>query len=132
MRKTLIALFAAAIVLAGCSTANLQTCTERAGTNERAVRDCRISAAFHQLEALNSDYEGIMIASGNARRQGFITDEQLNEVRKVGREAQKALETATDLLIAAKRANSDPRGVLFGVTVLLSDLARLAVTLGVK
>lgn len=131
MRKLATAVLTVAFVLGGC-TANLATCEQRAGTDASAVRACRLSAAFHQLEALNSDYEGVLIASGKARRLGFIDDEQLGEIRQVGREAQKALETSRDALASAKKANDDPRGLLFGATVLISDLARIAVSLGVK
>lgn len=97
----------------------------------------RIWQTYGEVLALASDtYSGAMIATGQASARGALSDEQVVEITKAGRQVKAALDTArAALLVYAASTDPQPQEVALAVaaaqSALLDLLSRLA-ELGVK
>lgn len=97
----------------------------------------RIWQTYGEVLALVDDtYSGAMLATGSAHARGVLTDDQVAEIAKVGRQVKAALDTAQDaLLVYPAATDPQPQEVALAVAAaqraLLDLLARLA-ELGVK
>lgn len=89
-RLTIVAL--ALVLLAGCAPAGSPPVTNPTTADQTAVR--LYNTYGRALEAGASVYTESLLAAGEARARGTITDDQLAVVREAGRKAETALRLA--------------------------------------